>query len=809
MATLSDIGVSAFINILGAFAFLLAFALLRIQPINDRVYFPKWYITGKRSAPRHGGNFVGKFVNLNFKTYLTFLNWMPQAMKMSESKIIEHAGLDSAVFLRIYTLGLKIFGPTALVALLVLIPVNVSDGTLFFLRKDLVVSDIDKLSISNIKPKSWKFFVHIAMEYLFTFWTCFMLYKEYGRVAAMRLKFLASQDRHAEQFTVLVRNVPHESKRSITDSVENFFKKNHPDHYLCHQAVYNANKFAKLVRKKARLQNWLDYNQLKFERNPEKRPTKKKGFLGLWGERVDSIDYYKQQLKELDRRLTMEREGILKNSKSIMPAAFVSFNSRCGAAVCAQTQQSKNPTLWLTNWAPEPRDVYWNNLSISFFSLSLRKLLISVAVFALVFFYMIPITFVQSLANLEGLEKVAPFLRPLIEWKIIKSFLQGFLPGLALKVFLLVLPAILMFMSKIEGHVALSVLERRTAAKYYYFMLVNVFLGSIVAGTAFQQLHAFLHQSATQIPRNIGVSIPMKATFFITYIMVDGWAGIAGEILRFKPLVIFHLKNMFLVKTERDVEKAMDPGSVDFPETLPTLQLYFLLGIVYAVVTPILLPFILVFFAFAHLVYRHQVINVYNQRYESAAAFWPHVHARIIASLVISQLLLMGLLSTKKAAKSTPFLVVLPLLTLAFHKYCKSRFEPAFRKYPVEEAMEKDLQDRSSESDANLKAYLADAYLHPIFRSFEEVELDEVKVDKKPPPNSSSPPLSELSSPSPTHHTKHHEEDEPSQVSQTSHNVQHYEVGQPGDLFHYEYEQTSHIYHYDVESQYHHNGYHY
>lgn len=99
----------------------------------------------------------------------------------------------------------------------------------------------------------------------------------------------------------------------------------------------------------------------------------------------------------------------------------------------------------------------------------------------------------------------------------------------------------------------------------------------------------------------------MKATFFMTYIMVDGWAGIAGEILRLKPLVIYHLKNMFLVKTERDRGKAMDPGSVDFPETIPSLQLYFLLGIVYAVVTPILLPFIVVFFAFAYLVYRHQV----------------------------------------------------------------------------------------------------------------------------------------------------------------------------------------------------------
>jgi hypothetical protein len=41
-------------------------------------------------------------------------------------------------------------------------------------------------------------------------------------------------------------------------------------------------------------------------------------------------------------------------------------------------------------------------------------------------------------------------------------------------------------------------------------------------------------------------------------------------------------------------------------------------------------------------------------------------------------------MSTKKAAFSTPLLIFLPLLTIWFHKYCKSRFEPAFRKYPLE-----------------------------------------------------------------------------------------------------------------------------
>jgi len=38
---------------------------------------------------------------------------------------------------------------------------------------------------------------------------------------------------------------------------------------------------------------------------------------------------------------------------------------------------------------------------------------------------------------------------------------------------------------------------------------------------------------------------------------------------------------------------------------------------------------------------------VYNQEYESAAAFWPDVHGRIIAALVVSQLLLMGEVRTK------------------------------------------------------------------------------------------------------------------------------------------------------------------
>ncbi|OIW00075.1 hypothetical protein TanjilG_26412 [Lupinus angustifolius] len=725
MATLSDIGLAAAINILSAFVFFVAFAILRLQPFNDRVYFPKWYLKGLRTDPAHGGLFVSKFVNLDWRSYIKFLNWMPAALRMPEPELIDHAGLDSVVYLRIYLIGLKIFVPIAFLAWAVLVPVNwTSTGLDGAVINNITSSDIDKLSVSNVQSRSERFWAHILVAYAFTFWTCYVLLKEYGKVASMRLQFLAGAKRRPDQFTVLVRNIPPDADESVSELVQHFFLVNHPDNYLTHQVVYNANKLAKLVKKKKKLQNWLVYYQNKLERT-SKRPEMKTGFLGLCGNKVDAVDYHTTEIDKLSKEVALERDRVTNDTKSIMPAAFVSFKTRWGAAVCAQTQQTHNPTIWLTEWAPEPRDIYWPNLAIPYVSLTVRRLIIAVAFFFLTFFFMIPIAFVQTLASLDGIQKAAPWLKPLISIPFIKSFIQGFLPGIALKLFLIFLPTILMIMSKFEGFGSISSLERRSASRYYLFNFVNIFLGNILAGSAFQQLDTFIHQPANEYPVTIGTAIPLKASFFITYIMVDGWAGIAAEVLMLKPLIIYHLKNFFLVKTEKDREEAMDPGSIGFNTGEPQIQLYFLLGLVYAAVTPTVLPFIIVFFGLAYVVFRHQIINVYNQEYESSAAFWPDVHFRIVMALIVSQIILLGLLTTKKAASSTPFLIALPVLTIWFHRYCKGRFESAFVKYPLQEAMMKDTLERATEPNLNLKGYLQSAYVHPVFKASIDEDDDE------------------------------------------------------------------------------------
>ncbi|XP_024005247.1 CSC1-like protein At4g15430 isoform X1 [Eutrema salsugineum] len=731
MATINDIGVAAAINIVTAIAFLIAFAILRIQPVNDRVYFPKWYLKGLRSSSIQTGGFGSKFINLDFRSYVRFLNWMPEALKMPEPELVDHAGLDSVVYLRIYLLGLKIFFPIACVAFTAMVPVNWTNKGLDRLKhSNLTYSDIDKLSLSNIPNGSAsRFWVHLCMAYVITFWTCFMLKREYQNIALMRLQFLANDQMRPNQFTVLVRNIPTDPHESICELVEHFFKVNHPDQYLTFQAVHDATKLSELVKTRKQMQNLLDYNNNKHMRTLSKRPVIKMGFLGCCGEEADGIKYYTSMVESLTREISEEKERLRTGTKSIVPAAFVSFKSRWGAAICAQTQQSRDPTEWITEWAAEPRDIYYDNLALPYVDLKLRRIIVAVAYFFLTFFFMIPIAFVQSLANIEGIEKAFPFLKPLIEVRLLKSIIQGFLPGIALKIFLLFLPRILMQMSKFEGFVSTSSLERRSASRFYMFQFINVFLGSIVTGTAFQQLNSFLNQSANDIPKTIGVSIPMKATFFITYIMVDGWAGVAGEILRLKPLIIYHLKNTFLVRTENDREEATDPGTIGFNTGEPQIQLYFLLGLVYAAVSPILLPFIIVFFGLAYVVYRHQVINVYNQKYESAGKFWPDVHRRVLTALIVSQLLLMGLLNTKQAPKSTPLLLVLPVLTIGFHMHCKGRYQPAFVTYSLQEAMVKDTLERTREPNLNLKAFFRNAYAHPEFRVGENLEK-EMAVEK-------------------------------------------------------------------------------
>lgn len=88
--------------------------------------------------------------------------------------------------------------------------------------------------------------------------------------------------------------------------------------------------------------------------------------------------------------------------------AFVTFSSRWGAVLAAQSQQHTNPLLWITEMAPEPRDVIWQNLAIQYRHLPLYRIVILVAASLLTIFFVLPVTAVQGIAKYERLKKWFP-----------------------------------------------------------------------------------------------------------------------------------------------------------------------------------------------------------------------------------------------------------------------------------------------------------------------------------------------------------------------------------------------------------------
>lgn len=68
----------------------------------------------------------------------------------------------------------------------------------------VTVLDHEKYSqfLISYKFTYYRFWTHLVMAYVFTFWTCYILRKEYEIVASMRLHFLASENRRPDQYTV-------------------------------------------------------------------------------------------------------------------------------------------------------------------------------------------------------------------------------------------------------------------------------------------------------------------------------------------------------------------------------------------------------------------------------------------------------------------------------------------------------------------------------------------------------------------------------------------------------------------------------
>lgn len=108
-----------------------------------------------------------------------------------------------------------------------------------------------------------------------------------------------------------------------------------------------------------------------------------------------------------------------------------------------------------------------------------------------------------------------------------------------------------------------------------------------------------------------------------------------------------------------------------------------------------------------------QFINVYAPKYETAGKFWPIVHNSMIFSLVLMQIIAVGIFALKKLTPASTWMLPLPVLTLLFNEYCRKRFLPIFIAYSAESLIKKDREDQMDTTMTEFYEELVIAYKDP------------------------------------------------------------------------------------------------
>ncbi|XP_019055541.1 PREDICTED: CSC1-like protein ERD4 [Nelumbo nucifera] len=339
---------------------------------------------------------------------------------------------------------------------------------------------------------------------------------------------------------------------------------------------------------------------------------------------------------------------------------------------------------WTVIEAPEPRQVIWSNLKMKFYYRQIRRYMVYVVVALTIFFYMFPIGFISAFTTVKNLEKLLPFMKPIVHQQVVKTILEAYLPNIALIVFLALLPNFLMILSKAEGIPSESHAVRAASGKYFCFTVLNVFIGVTVGGTLFSASET-LEKDPNSIANMLGVGLPRNATFFLTFVALKFFVGYGLELSRLVPLIIYYLKRKFLCKTEAEFKEAWAPGDLGYATRVPNDMLIITIVICYSVITPIIIPFGMAYFSLGWLIVRNQALKVYVPSYESYGRMWPHMHSRILAALIVYQITMLGYFGVK-IFPFTPLLIPLPVLSLVFAFVCSKKFYKSFRYTPLEVA---------------------------------------------------------------------------------------------------------------------------
>ncbi|KIZ05265.1 Uncharacterized protein RSN1 [Monoraphidium neglectum] len=323
--------------------------------------------------------------------------------------------------------------------------------------------------------------------------------------------------------------------------------------------------------------------------------------------------------------------------------------------------------------------------------MSLRRYVTLAVICVLALFYVIPVAALQGLLQLDRLRQI-PFLDKILDIPLVRSLLLGVLPGLALRLFVMLLPLLLYPLNRSAGAVSEADVDFDVSTQYFVFQVLAVFGASFISGTLFNQVQTWL-KDPSQVLTLLGTGVPQTASFFIIYTLFVGLIGRSLGLLRLFGLLIYAIRSAF-AGTPRARARAWQLQTCAFGGRIPDQTIIMLLGIVFSCIQPLILVSMLIFFAMSLLVEKYNFVYVFRRRFESGGRMWRQVFVQIMTALYIFQAVMVSLLSIKRFVFA-PLLVPLFLVTVVYHRAAMTLFRRPWETLSLRDARDLDEGDES------------------------------------------------------------------------------------------------------------------